>query len=265
MSPLAVPAEQLASILGWRKIALERGQRGQPEQVVHALGGLGQQRHVRVGARAGDVVVPLGRRAPPHRLLEPAVLRGDVSLDADDRLDPGLGRLPVEVVGAVDVAVVGHGDRGHPGLPAGLEQAVEPGSAVEHRVLGVHVQVGEPAVTSASRAASRICRHEVPPPSGMPQASQRRGRFDPNPDRPGRPPGRARRSAGLRLPVRTRPRVPQATPPDRPDKGWRTPPSGRRPGARTPAGPRAATAGRCPAWPPAPGRRRTAGRLRTGA
>ena len=68
--------------------------RGEPEQVVHALGGLGQQRHVGVGAAAGDVVV--AAVVPAHPLaVEARGVGGEVGLHADDRLDPGglgLGR-----------------------------------------------------------------------------------------------------------------------------------------------------------------------------
>ena len=74
-----------------------------------------EQRHVRVRARARDVVV--AAVAPAHAGLVGAVrARRDVRLGADDRLDAGVGRLLPEVVGAEDVAVVGDGDR--PACPA---------------------------------------------------------------------------------------------------------------------------------------------------
>ena len=67
----------------------------------------------------------------------------DVRLHADDRLDAGRRALRVEVVGAEHVAVVGHRQRrhAHPGRLG--EQLGQPGRAVEHGVLGVHVQVHE--------------------------------------------------------------------------------------------------------------------------
>ena len=58
-------------------------------------------------------------------------------------LIPAAVALRVEVVGAEHVAVVGHRDRGHAELGGAREQVVEPGRAVEHGVLGVHVEVDE--------------------------------------------------------------------------------------------------------------------------
>jgi hypothetical protein len=130
--------------------AFERGQRGQPEQVVHALRGLGEQRHVGVRTGAGHVVILLRRRAPPHRLAEPAVLGRHIGLDPDDRLDARGARLGPEVVGAVDVAVVGDRDGRHARALAGAEHVLEPCGAVQHRVLGVHMQMHKPAISGGS-------------------------------------------------------------------------------------------------------------------
>ena len=58
-------------------------------------------------------------------------------------LMPWLLGLAVEVVGPVQVAVVGHRDRRHAELAGAAEQAVEQRRPVEHGVLGVHVQVHE--------------------------------------------------------------------------------------------------------------------------
>ena len=108
--------------------------------VVELLAGLG------VAAAVVDA-------APAHRPLE-ARLGRLVGLDADDGLDPGLvGRL-VEVEDAVHVAVVGDPDRRlavrhRPGDDVG-----HPGRTVEHRELGVLVQVGE-----------RCAHGRLPPPS----------------------------------------------------------------------------------------------------
>ena len=139
---LAVGLDQLAVDARLVEETFEAGQAGEPEQVVHALGGLGQQRHVRERATAGDVVLAALGPADPGA-LEAAGAWRDVGLHADDRLDPGgLGLLP-EVVGPEHVAVVGHRQRRHL-HPSGLgEQVLEPGGAVEHGVLGVHVQVHE--------------------------------------------------------------------------------------------------------------------------
>ena len=99
--------------------------------------------------------------SPPSAQRDPGAVeavgaRGEVGLDADDRLDPGgLGLLP-EVVGAEHVAVVGHRQRRH-AHPGGLgEQVVEPGRAVEHGVLGVHVQVHERVAGSHAGRCLRV-------------------------------------------------------------------------------------------------------------
>ena len=143
--PLAVGLQQLPVHPGLVVVALQRGQAGQPEQVVHALGVLGQQRHV--GVHLARVVGVRGRgrarsaEGGPLALVPAA--RGQVALHADDRLDPVRLGLAPELVGAEDVAVVGHGQRRH-AHPRGLgEQVVQPGRAVEHRELGVRVQVDE--------------------------------------------------------------------------------------------------------------------------
>jgi hypothetical protein len=94
-------------------------------------------------AARGDVVPPLVRLAPQHRLLVVAQLRRDVGLDADHRLDARAGGLPEEVVGAVHVAVVGDGDRRHAQLADLLEHLLEPSGTVEHGVFGVHMQMDE--------------------------------------------------------------------------------------------------------------------------
>jgi hypothetical protein len=109
---------------------------------VHALGGLREKGHVGVGTAGGHVggtaVVEVDALA-----VEAGDVRGEVGLDADDRLDAdGLGLL-VELVGAEEVAVVGHRHRGHAQLRGPFGQRAEPGGAVEHGVLGVHVEVDE--------------------------------------------------------------------------------------------------------------------------
>ena len=82
-----VLGEQLA--VGARLVeeALHAGPAGEPEQVVHALGGLGEQRHVGVGAGPADVVVAAVVPADPL-LLEAGGVGREVGLHADDRLDP---------------------------------------------------------------------------------------------------------------------------------------------------------------------------------
>ena len=154
ISPSAYSLQQLAVGPGLVEEPLHRGARGEPEEVVHPLGVLGQQRHVGVGAGPGDVVVTAV--VPAHPLLvEARGVGGEVGLHADDRLDPGGLGLGPEVVGAEHVAVVGHRDRVHAQLGGPLEHVAQPGRTVQHGVLGVDVEVDEtvPASGHGGRSA----------------------------------------------------------------------------------------------------------------
>ena len=155
---LAVAVEQLA--VDPRPLGVDLVERGlavHAEQVVQPGVVAGEQGHVRVGARAGDVVAGAGALVAP---LDPGLVgavgaRRDVGLDADDRLDAGaLGLLP-ELVGAEDVAVVGGGERRHPHLGGPGEQVTDARGTVEHGVLGVHVQVDERVGALPRRAGRR--------------------------------------------------------------------------------------------------------------
>ena len=139
-----VAAEELAVHARLEVIALDRGQRGEAEQVVHALVVLREQGHVGVRTRAADVILALLTGAPAHPRLVAAVgSRRDVRLGADDRLHAvGCGLLP-EVVGAEHVAMVGDGDCGHPLGRHRLHELAHPRGTVEHGVLAVHVEVHE--------------------------------------------------------------------------------------------------------------------------
>ena len=145
-----VLGQQLAVHAGLLEEAVLPGAAGEPEQVVHALGGLREQGHVGVGAPRRDVVgtavVEVDALA-----LEAGDVGSEVGLDADDGLDARVAGALVELVGAEDVAVVGHRHGRHAELGRALGQRAEPGSAVEHGVLGVHVQVDEGVVGT--------CRH----------------------------------------------------------------------------------------------------------
>ena len=120
--------------------ANDRG--GELEEVVQALVCARPDRLVQVGARGGDVVALLVRLAPQDAVLVAAVLWRDVGLDADDRGDAVVLGLPVELGRAVHVAVVGHRHVRHAVGVDLFEHVLEAGGPVEHRVLGVHVQVG---------------------------------------------------------------------------------------------------------------------------
>jgi len=148
---LAVGVEQFAVDARLVEEALEAGLGAELEQVVHALGGLREQRHVGERATAGDVVAaavaPLDAAA-----FEPRSLGRDVGLEPDDRLDPvGLGLL-VELVGPVEIAVIGDRHRRHLHLRTAGHQVGDSGRTVEHRILRMHVQVDE-RVLGISRPA----------------------------------------------------------------------------------------------------------------
>src|SRR5690606_12797539 len=91
-------------------VALEAGARGEPEEVVHALGGGRPHRHVGVGPAARDVVAALLgdiALAPADPAAVGAVgARGEVGLDPDDRPHAVGAGLAPEVEGTVEVAVV---------------------------------------------------------------------------------------------------------------------------------------------------------------
>ncbi len=83
---------------------------------------------IAVGRSAFDVVI---------------VLLADVELAADDRLDPGLlGRIH-EMHGAKDIAVIGHGNRGHAQFFGALAEFVHIAGAVEHRIVSVEMKMDE--------------------------------------------------------------------------------------------------------------------------
>ena len=122
--------------------AFERRARREPEQVVHSSGVLGEQRHVSERATAGDVVLSPVRPAHPGPVVAGGI-RGEVGLHADDRFDARGRGLLVEVVGTEDVAVVGHRQGRHAHALDLGEQFGQPRGAVEHRVLGMDVQMHE--------------------------------------------------------------------------------------------------------------------------
>ena len=159
---LAVLRHEVQVHAGLHVVALHGRQRGHLEEVAQPGRVLRQHRHVQETATAGDVLATLARGVvrttgptPEHPLLVEARLRRDVGLDADDGLDARALGLLVELVGPEHVAVVGHGDRRHLQPRGLLEQGLQLGGAVQHRVLGVDVQMGE-RVGHGSGAPRRV-------------------------------------------------------------------------------------------------------------
>ena len=169
MIPLACCGEQLAVHARLLEEAVAPRAGAEPEEVVHPLGRLAQQRHVRVGTARADVVGAAAVEVDALA-LEPGDVGGEVGLDADDRLDPGGLGLLVELVGPEHVAVVGHRDRRLAQLGGPLGQLGQPRRAVEHGVLGVHVQVDE-GVLAVGHRSSRSSGSPVGTP-----VDRRRGR-----------------------------------------------------------------------------------------
>ena len=123
--PLRVRREEVPVDARLVVVALEEAGRGELDQVRVALVRLGQQRQVRV--------------ALPLR--QPVV--GHVDLAAEERLDPLLPRLAVELDRAGEGAVVGERHRGHLQLGRPSGQLGDPARPVEDRVLRVDVEVDE--------------------------------------------------------------------------------------------------------------------------
>ena len=122
---------------------------------MHPLGVLGQQRHV--GVHLTRVVVADRLPAEGGALALVPAARREVALHADDRLDPVRLGLAPELVGAEDVAVVGHRQRRHAHPGRLREQVVQPRRTVEHRELGVRVQVDEAVGGSGGWPWAVVC------------------------------------------------------------------------------------------------------------
>src|SRR5271163_4316690 len=66
-----------------------------------------------------------------------------VGFAADNRLDPVLPRFEEKFDRSEHVAMVGHRDRGHPGLLGVIDQRANFVGAIEQAVLGMDVQMDE--------------------------------------------------------------------------------------------------------------------------
>ena len=143
--PGVVAFEQLPVDAGLVVVALEIGGGRELDEVAVALGRLGEDGQVVVElltsvALAPGVVDP----AAPDRPVEPGVGR-HVGLGPDDRGDSLLTALLVEVENAVHVAVIGDCERRLAVLARSADDVADPRGTVEHRVLGMGVQVNERA------------------------------------------------------------------------------------------------------------------------
>ena len=156
---LGVALEQLPVEPGLVVVALEVGGRRQLEEVAVALVRLGQEGQVVVELLApAGVATGVVDLAPADRTLV-AGLGGHVGLGADDRVDAGLAARRVEVEDPVHVPVVGDPE-GRLAVGHGrLDEVVHPRRPVQHRELGVGVEVGE------RPCCQRLC---VPFPVGRP-------------------------------------------------------------------------------------------------
>ena len=123
--PRRVRLEQLPVDARLRVVALEVAERGELDQVRVAVVRLGEERQVRVAARAG------------------AAILGDVDLAAENRLHALLAGGLVEVDRTGERAVVGERDGGHLELRRAGRERRDPARPVEDRVLAVDVQMDE--------------------------------------------------------------------------------------------------------------------------
>ena len=124
-------------------VALEERQARELDQIAIAGFVLGQQGEVVVELFAAFGVAARVVDAAASGRPFGAVVVGHVGLGADDRLDALLAAFLVELERAVHVAVIGHADRR---LAVGDrlgDQFVEARRPIEHRELGVDVEVAE--------------------------------------------------------------------------------------------------------------------------
>ena len=127
---LVVRGEQLPVGAGLVVVAVEVRHARDLDQVAVALIGLGEQREVE------DLVLAALRPVEARRV-------GEVALHAEHRLDARGARGFVQLERAVHVAVVGDADRRLPVGGGRGHDLADPRCSVEHRVLGVEMQMDE--------------------------------------------------------------------------------------------------------------------------
>ena len=129
---LAVGGQDFLVDAGAEIEAFQKGPGRELQQVLEAGAVLGQE---------GDVIAGFLRAAGVF--FVEAAARGDIGLDAHDRVDAHvLGRL-VELQGPVQVAVVGQGQGVHAQLFGPLQQAGDFSGAVQQAVMAMAVQMGK--------------------------------------------------------------------------------------------------------------------------
>ena len=142
--PLVMVLEQLPVHLGLLVVALEVRAARELDQVPVAGERLGERGQVVVRlAAALDLAAGVVDLAVAPRRSLGAVLVRLVELGADDRRDADVARRLVHVEDAVHVAVVGDPDRRLAVVRRGRDDIADPRRTIEHRVLGVHVEMDE--------------------------------------------------------------------------------------------------------------------------
>ena len=113
---------------------------------MHPLGGLCPHREVGVGTTARHVIFsPSAKRHPSF--VGPVGSRGEVALDPNDGVNACVASLLPKFEGTKHVSVIGHCDCRH-FLPGHFgNQFRDSSGAIEHRILGVHMQVREAVVS----------------------------------------------------------------------------------------------------------------------
>ena len=101
------------------------------KKVVHSLGGLRQQGHVRIGAVRRHVVFS----AVPEESsssIRSRNLRGYVGFHSDNRFDSGFFRRGNEFVGRMQIAVIGYSYRRHPHFLGRRHQLIDFCGSIEN-------------------------------------------------------------------------------------------------------------------------------------
>ncbi len=130
-------------------VALQKSPAGYLDQVAVPGIALGQEREV-VHELAPAIRLTTGIIDPPTtgRALEPGVV-GHVGLGTQDRFDPPVATGPIEVQDPVHVAVVGDPEGRLTVSHRGVDQVADSSRPVQHRKLGVDMEMGEAATHGA--------------------------------------------------------------------------------------------------------------------